>query len=417
MRYELMVALRYLRSRRKSAFISITTLFTAIGVMIGVAALTITVAVMNGFEANLRSRILSLTPQVQVVRYGAMSNYGEVQAAAEKIAGVTGADPFIVGQGMLTSKTAARGVVVRGIDPANPAAISDLRRYLEQGDVATLKGPPTATAENSGTSPPLAAIAVGTILADKLHLHLGDQVRLISPISVSGGEIKATSAGFRVGAIYLSGVQFIDETVIFMELGRAQAFFGRHHQVDGVQVHLANLDDTWRVTDELRKVFSFPPYRVRNWIEINQAASAGFAMLKRVYSLVLMLLIAVAAFNLVAMLIMVVMEKRKDIAILMTMGATAGAVRLIFIIKGLIVGALGTVAGLALGVVGCFTLAHYHFIHIPREIYGISTLPVAASPAAFGWVGLAAMFLCLIAALYPARQASKQLPVEVIRWE
>ena len=416
MRYELLVARRYLRSRRKSAFISITTLFTAIGVMIGVAALTITMAVMNGFEANLRNRILSLTPQVQVVRYGALSNYAEVQAAAEKIRGVTGADPFIIGQGMLTSKTAARGVVVRGIDPKNPAAISDLHRYLERGDLASLNAPSTPPAKASANTPP-AAIAIGEIVADKLHVHVGDQVRLISPISVSGGEIKATSAPFRVGAIFLSGVQFIDETVIFMDLGRAQSFFGRQGQVDGVQVHLANLDDTWRVTDELTRIYSFPPYRVRNWIEINQAASAGFAMLKRVYSLVLMMLIAVAAFNLVAMLIMVVMEKRKDIAILMTMGATASGVRLIFIIKGLIVGAIGTIGGLVLGVVGCFTLAHYHFIHIPREIYGISTLPVAASPAAFGWVALAAMLLCFVAALYPARQASKQLPVEVIRWE
>jgi lipoprotein-releasing system permease protein len=406
--------MRYLRSRRKSAFISITTLFTAIGVMIGVAALTITLAVMSGFEANLRSRILSLTPQVQVVRYGAMSNYVEVQDAAGRIRGVTGADPFIIGQGMLTSKTAARGVVVRGIDPKNPAAISDLRRYLERGDLASLNPSP---APPEATAPPGAAVAIGEIVADKLHVHLGDEVRLISPISVSGGEIKATSAPFRVGAIFLSGVQFIDETVIFMDLTRAQAFFGRQRQVDGVEVHLANLDDTWRVTGELRKIFVFPPYRVRNWIEINQAASAGFAMLKTVYSLVLMLLIAVAAFNLVAMLIMVVMEKRKDIAILMTMGATRGAVRLIFIVKGLIVGAIGTIAGVVLGIAGCFTLAHYHFIHIPREIYGISTLPVAASPAAFAWVAGAAMVLCLVAALYPARQASKQLPVEVIRWE
>src|SRR5579871_3157950 len=334
MRYELKIAARYLRSRRKSAFISITTFFTAIGVMIGVAALTITLAVMNGFEANLRSRILSLTPQVQVVRYGAMSNYAQVQAAADKVKGVTGADPFIIGQGMLTSTTAARGVVVRGIDPANRWATSDLRRYLEHGDIASLNPP----ASSASPTPP-AAIAIGEIIADKLHVHTGDEVRLISPISVAGGEINATSAPFRVGAIFLSGVQFIDETVIFMDLRRAQEFFGRQRQVDGVEVHLASLDDTWKVTNALRRVFPFPPYRVRNWIEINQAASAGFAMLKRVYSLVLMLLIAVAAFNLVAMLIMVVMEKRKDIAILMTMGATAGGVRLIFIIKGLIVGA------------------------------------------------------------------------------
>jgi lipoprotein-releasing system permease protein len=408
-RYELLVASRYLRSRRKSAFISITTFFTAIGVMIGVAALTITMAVMSGFEANLRSRILSLTPHLQIARYGGMSDYADVEARAAKVAGATGADAFIMGQGMLTSKTAARGVVVRGIESTNPAAVADLRRYLEHGDLSSLS---TSAAADIG------AIAIGTSLANKLHVHTGDEVRLISPIiSTAGAEIKATSASFRIGAIFTSGVQFIDDSMIFSDLGRAQAFFGRQGRADGIQVHLANLDDTWRATNDMRKLFPFPPYRVRNWIEINQAASAGFAMLKTVYSLVLMMLIAVAAFNLVAMLIMVVMEKRKDIAILMTMGATRGAVRLIFIIKGLIVGAVGTMAGLLLGAAGCFILARYHFIHIPREIYGISTLPVAASPAAFAWVALAAMALCFVAALYPARQASKQLPVEVIRWE
>jgi lipoprotein-releasing system permease protein len=386
--------------------------------MIGVAALIITVAVMTGFEANLRARILSLTPHVQIGRYGAMSNYAEVEAAARKVPGVTGADAFVIGQAMLTSKSAARGVVVRGIDPSNPSAIADLRRYLDKGDLASLN-PPAPSSPGASTSPaqPVFAVAIGATLADKLHAHVGDDVKLISPILSTGTQIKAASAPFRVGAIFISGVQFIDETVIFMDLGRAQSFFGRDGRADGVQVHLANLDDTWKVTEELRKMFPFPPYRVRNWIQINQAASAGFAMLKTVYSLVLMLLIAVAAFNLVAMLIMVVMEKRKDIAILMTMGATRGGVRGIFIIKGLIVGAAGTGAGLLLGALGCFTLAHYHFIHIPREIYGISTLPVAASPVAFAWVAIAAMFLCFVAALYPARQASKQLPVEVIRWE
>ena len=416
MRYELLVASRYLRSRRKSAFISITTFFTAIGVMIGVAALTITLAVMSGFEANLRARILSLTPHVQIARYGGMTDYGDVEVRARQVRGVAGADAFIIGQAMLTSKTAARGVVVRGIEPNNPAAVADLHRYLDQGNLASLRPPAAAPAKTP--SAPIAALAIGLSMADKLHVHPGDDVRLISPIiSATGAEIKATSAPFRIGAIFASGVQFIDDTVIFMDLGRAQAFFGRPGRADGVQVHLANLDDTWQVTDAMRKLFPFPPYHVRNWIQINQAASAGFAMLKTVYSLVLVMLIAVAAFNLVAMLIMVVMEKRKDIAILMTMGATRRAVRLIFIIKGLIIGAAGTIAGLVLGAGGCFTLARYHFIHIPREIYGISTLPVSASPAAFAWVALAAMALCFVAALYPARQASKQLPVEVIRWE
>ena len=408
MRYELLVALRYLRSRRKSAFISITTFFTAIGVMIGVAALTITLAVMSGFEANLRSRILSLTPHIQIARYGGMSDYTALEAQAGKVPGVAGADAFIIGQAMLTSKTAARGVLVRGIDPANPVATAELRRYIDQGELASL---------NTSSARGVSGLAIGASLAEKLQVKPGDQVKMVSLVTVGGGEIRATSTPSVVGATFTSGIQYVDENVVFMDLRQAQAFFGRPGHVDGIEVHLANLDATGRITTQLRKMFPYPPYRVRNWIEINKAASAGFAMLKTVYSLVLVLLIGVAAFNLVAMLIMVVMEKRKDIAILMTMGATAEAVRLIFIIKGLVVGALGTIAGLVLGALGCFTLARYHFIHIPREIYGVSTLPVAPSPSAFAWVAVAALALCFVATLYPARQASKQLPVEVIRWE
>ena len=201
-----------------------------------------------------------------------------------------------------------------------------------------------------------------------------------------------------------------------MGLKNAQRFFGREGRVDGIELRINDLDATQRVTAALRKLFPYP-YRVRNWIEFNQAASAGFAMLKRVYSLVLLMLVAVAAFNLVATLIMTVMEKRKDIAILMTMGATRNGIRLIFVLKGLILGGVGTVTGLMLGGLGCFALAHYHFIHIPKDIYGISSLPVDASLWSFAAVAAASMTLCLIASFYPARQASRQLPVAVIRYE
>jgi len=184
--------------------------------------------------------------------------------------------------------------------------------------------------------------------------------------------------------------------------------------VDGIDIHLANLDQTDAVTDALRKLFA-SPYRVRNWIEFNESAAAGFELLKRVYALVLVMLIGVAAFNLVATLIMVVMEKRKDIAVLIAMGATRRDVRLIFVMKGLIVGAAGTAAGLILGAAGCFALARYQFIHIPREIYGISTLPIAVEPWNFAAVALASMLLCLLATVYPARQASREMPVEIFR--
>ena len=417
MRYELEIAVRYLRARRKTAFISITTFFTAIGVTIGVAALIIVLAVMNGFEANLRARVLSLTPQIQILSYeGSISNYATIQKQASKVADVTGAAPFIVGQGMLSSGRGVGGVVVRGIDIGSLAGAHELERYLEQGTLSSLaQASEPAPAGNSST--PIGALAIGGSLAEKLKLKVGDAVRLVSPIlAQDSGELTARSGNFTVGAIFDSGAAFVDRTVVFMGLENAQRFFGREGRVDGIELRIKDLDATQRVTAALRKLFPYP-YRVRNWIEFSQAASAGFAMLKRVYSLVLLMLIAVAAFNLVATLIMTVMEKRKDIAILMTMGATRSGIRLIFVLKGLVLGGVGTVAGLMLGGLGCFALARYHFIHIPKDIYGISSLPVDASVWSFAVVAVASMMLCLVASFYPARQASRQLPVEVIRYE
>jgi lipoprotein-releasing system permease protein len=410
MRYELKIALRYLRARRREAFISVTTLFTVIGVMIGVAALTITLSVMGGFEANLRQRVLSLTPQIEIQSYtGAISDYRTVEQRALTVPGINGADPFIVGQAMLRSARGLSGVVVRGVVPTNPTVVRKIGRYVRDGTLGAL-----AQRNHSATSGATQeVVALGAALAVKLKVRVGDSVRMIAPI-ISGGQLSTRTGDFEVGAIFDSGIDFIDRELVLMNLADAQSFFGRGHQVDGIELHLRSLDETGTATARLRTLFA-PNYRVRNWIEFNQAASAGFAMLKKVYSLVLLMLIGVAAFNLVATLIMVVMEKRKDIAVLMTMGASAAEVRLIFILKGLIIGTAGTTAGLILGAIGCFALSHYQFIHIPKAIYGISTLPIRVSPANFAMVALASVGLCLLAAIYPARQASRETPSEVLR--
>jgi len=415
LRYELQIALRYLRARRKDAFISVTTLFTAAGVMIGVAALTIVISVMNGFEADLRERVLSLTPHIQILNYGgAITDYPAIEKRAGQIAGVAGSDPFLVGQAMVSSSHGISGVLIRGVEPGNPAVVAELGRYVDRGELSNLSRKYAPDSAGTGAAP-AAAIAIGGTLADKLKLKLGDAVKLVAPIlSGPDSELTTKSASFEVGAVFDSGVSYIDKSMVFVSLPVAQAFFGREGKVDGIEVRLANLNDTARVTAALSQAFP-PPYRIRNWIEFNQAASAGFAMLKRVYSLVLLLLVGVAAFNLVATLIMVVMEKRKDIAVLITMGATQGGVRLIFVLKGLIVGAAGTTAGLILGGLGCFLLARYHFIAIPREIYGISTIPIEAAPLTFVGVALASLVLCLLASLYPARQASRELPTAILR--
>ena len=415
MRYELKIALRYLRARRKDAFISITTIFTAVGVMIGVAALTITLSLMGGFEQSIKERVLNLSPQVQVLNsQGSIENYTDIEKKVATVPGVNGAEAYIVGQAMLSSGRGIGGVVVRGVEPDNPVVRHQWGRYMITGGLDDLSRSYTIPAGAAGPAVTTGGLAIGVSLAKKLKAKPGDTVRMVAPIISPDGSLSTKSAQFVIGAIFDSGMNFIDTNMVFMSLANAQNFFGRVGKVDAVDIHLVNLDQTDAVTDATRKLFP-DPYRVRNWIEFNESAAAGFALLKRIYALVLVMLIGVAAFNLVATLIMVVMEKRKDIAVLIAMGATRRDVRMIFVLKGLIVGAAGTAAGLVLGAVGCFALARYQFIHIPREIYGISNLPIDVQPSNFAAVAVASMILCLLATVYPARQASREMPVEVFR--
>jgi lipoprotein-releasing system permease protein len=411
-RYELRIALRYLRARRKDAFISVTTLLSAVGVMIGVAALIVTLSVMGGFEASLKQRVLALSFQVEVVSIdGSIPNYSDLQQKIAAVPHVTGSDPFVIGQAMLSSGRGLGGVVVRGIEPDNPVIVAQWSKYVREGSLGDLLkayNPTAAGAEPQG------AIAIGLTLAHKLKVKRGDSIRVIAPIVGAGNTLTARSANYVVGAIFDSGMTSLDTNIAFIDLLRAQNFFGRPGVVDGIDVHLTSLDATDRVADALRGILP-AQFRVRSWVQYNQSASAGFAMLKRVYSMVLLLLIGVAAFNLIATLIMVVMEKRKDVAVLMAMGATPTEIRRIFILKGMIVGAAGTFAGLTIGAIGCFVLERYHFIHISREVYGISSVPIAVDPMSFLWVAVASMVLCLLATIYPARQASHELPVEIFR--
>ena len=413
MRFELQIALRYLRARRREHFISVTTLFTAVGVTLGVAALTITLAVMSGFEASLRERILTLTPQIEIQSLaGPLTDYRQVAAKAEAVSGVSGSDPFIIGQAMVSSGRAVAGVVVRGVEPGNALVEGGIGRFVRQGSLGALAKPPTGQAAH-GPEAIAGNLAIGRALAARLEIGLGAQVTVIAPI-ITGNQLGTRSARFRIGAVFDSGMAYIDGNMVFMDLAAAQQFFGRSNAVDGVELHLQNLDRTQSVAQAVRTRLG-SGYLVRSWEEFNRAAASGFAMLKLVYSIVLTLLIAVAAFNLVATLIMVVMEKRRDVAVLRAMGATPRAIRLIFALKGLLVGTAGTALGVTLGALGCFALARYRFIRIPKEIYGISALPVHPSALNFAVVAAASILLCLLATINPARQAATQPPTDALR--
>jgi lipoprotein-releasing system permease protein len=414
--YELKIALRYLRARRRDAFISLTAIFTAVGVMLGVAALVIVLAVMAGFESSLRQRILSLTPQVEIQSYsGPIDDYAAIESRVDKVAGVAGSDPFVVGQGMASSSHGISSVIFRGVEPSGASVVAKLRSYVREGSIDLLEKNNAVSFTPAGAKSSEVDVAIGSTLAEKLAVNAGDTITLTVPI-VAGrnGDLATRTGRFTVGAVFDSGIAFVDRSLVLLGLTNAQRFFGREGRVDGIEVRLSDLDQTDSVTARLRTILG-KSFRVANWKEFNEAAAAGFEMLKRVYALVLLMLIGVAAFNLVATLIMVVMEKRKDIAVLRTMGASVADVRRIFIFKGLIVGSIGTAAGLMLGALGCWLLAHYHFIHIEKRIYGISTLPVAVHPLNFMAVAIASILLCWLASLYPARQATQQMPVEVFR--
>jgi lipoprotein-releasing system permease protein len=342
-----------------------------------------------------------------------MSDYAAIESRIDGTAGVAGSDPFVVGQGLISAAHGIAGIVVRGVEPRNPVVVSRLQHYADAASLRMLERGPAGGAGSKAR--PVDGLLVGATLADKLKVKAGDPVRIVAPIITGpNSQLSTRSADFRVAAVFSSGVQFIDSEVVFMGLATAQDFFGRPGKADGIEVKLNNLDQTTAVTNALRGNLG-NTFRVTNWMEYDQAASAGFAMLKRLYAMVLLLLIGVAAFNLIATLIMVVMEKRKDIAVLLAMGATPGEVRRIFQFKGIIVGAAGTALGLAIGAAACFALARYQFIHIPSKIYGISTVPIDAEPLSFVLVAVASMVLCYLATIYPARQASRETPVEVFR--
>src|SRR5271155_1862756 len=340
--------------------------------MIGVAALTMTLSVMGGFEQSIKERVLNLSPQVQVLNsQGSIENYADIEKKVASVPGVNGAESYIIGQAMLSSGRGIGGVIVRGVEPNNPVVRQQWGRYMTAGGLDDLTHGYTIPANGTLPAQSTAGVAIGVSLAKKLKAKPGDAVRMVAPVIAPDGSLSTKSGQFVVGAIFDSGMNIIDTNMVFMDLTHAQDFFGRPARVDAVDIHLANLDQTDAVTDAMRTLFP-SPYHVRNWIEFNENAAAGFALLKLVYSLVLGMLIGVAAFNLVATLIMVVMEKRKDIAVLIAMGAKRRDVRLIFVMKGLIVGAAGTAAGLILGGVGCFAPARHQFLYIPPGNYRLS---------------------------------------------
>jgi lipoprotein-releasing system permease protein len=420
-RYELFISLRYLRAKRREAFISLITVITAVGVTIGVMTLDIVLSVMTGFEEDLRDRILGFNPHIVVSSMtGPISDYAQLVEKAQQVPGVVAAAPFVYSQMMITSRQSVAGVLVRGLQPARASAVVNVADHLKDGTIEGLGREQTITFSEGSEerTVALSGVIIGRTLAQQLGVILGDPINVVSPLNNTPGPMGLVPKvkRFVVAALFDSGMFTYDEGLMMMSLADAQNFFGLGDRVTGIEVRVRDVYAAQTIARQLEAALGFP-FKARDWTESQRNLFAALALEKYVYFIVLLLIILVAAFNIIATLIMVVMEKRKDVAVLKSMGATSRSIGYIFVYKGAIIGVIGTLLGTVLGYGGCWLLARYQFIELPKDVFYTSTLPVKVYWENFLMVGAASFIICLLATIYPARQAASLAPVEVIRDE
>ena len=415
MKYELFIGLRYLQSRRRETFISLITVISVLGVMIAVMTLNVVMAVMSGFEETLRDRLLGINAHIAVVRPGeTLHDYEKLMQQLSKENGVVAATPTIYGQVMLTAGSRVSGVVVRGIDPDRVNKVINVQSYLVQGKLEGLKKQHPIQVEDRTVLLP--GIILGERLANQLGVFPGSAVQAVSPLgSPTAIGVIPKVRRFFVAGILRTGMSEIDSTLVFMGLAEAQKFFDMGDAVTNIELRIQNVNQSREVAAQIRKRLGFP-YFAEDWTRLWPNLFSALQLEKTVYFLVLLLMVLIGAFNIVSTLEMVVMEKKKDIAILRSMGATQQSIRRIFLLKGFIIGVVGTVLGVVLGLLVCLLISQYQF-DLPDGVFLIKTVPVRIYANNFILVTCASFVVCLIASIYPARQAAKLDPVEIIRYE
>lgn len=433
MKYEFFIGLRYLRSKRRQKFISVIGVISILGVFMGVMALNVVLAVMGGFEDELKQKILGVNSHLVVLSYdGAISEYNEISEKVRRFPGVVGVSPFVYSQAMVVGAANVVGVAVRGVVPESAGDVTSIESAIgkamlkvRQGRVEEKvlkeKGREVLLGLNGETKSGSPPIIIGKELASNLGVVVGDTVSLVSPFGKIGPfGMQAKIRKYEIIGIFDYGMLEYDSSIAYLSLNEAMSFFELDGKVTGVEVKVKDVYKAREIGGALLGELGYPFY-TRNWEEVNESLFRALRLERIAIGIFLGLIIIVAALDIISTLTMVVMEKGKDIAILRAMGATKGGIMRIFMIDGMIIGFVGTFFGTLAGFGILYLIksseAVKNLIPFDPKVYPISEFPVKLEPIYFVVVGLVSLFICFLATLYPSYQASRKEPVEALRYE
>jgi lipoprotein-releasing system permease protein len=404
--FELFIAFRYLLAQRQQSAISRVSLFSTIGVAVGVAALVVALGLMTGLQGELRSRILGSTAHIYVWNQKGFTDYERDVDRLLKVPGVEGAGPAIVGKAIISAAGSDAFISVKGVDPSLEAHVTDIEKTMVKGTLSALRG---SEDERPG-------VLLGQDLADKLGVHVGDQVTLMTPMGVTSpfGMLPRTRV-LKVVGIFALGLYEFDSEYGFVSLDTAKRLLSTD-MPSVIQLRVHDIYDAHaiagRITSELGK-----DYVAEDWSELNRSLFSALWLEKMAISTTIGLIVFVGALNIISSLILLVRQKSRDIAILKTMGTSSRRIMAIFMLQGLVIGVIGTAVGGALGLAICYVLDKYKLIQIPMDVYQVSHVPFVVLPLDFAVVALSSILICFLATIYPSRQASSLDPVQALRFE
>jgi lipoprotein-releasing system permease protein len=406
--FELFVALRYLLARRQHASISRVSLFSTIGVAVGVLALVVALALMTGLQGELRDRILGSTAHIYVWKIGGITDYQDEVERLSRIRGVTGAGPAIIGKAIVSSGDDTGFITLKGIDPALESRVTDIERTMRQGNLMALNG--------EGGDDERPGILLGQDLAENLGVKVGDLVQLTTPTAtLTPAGMMARGRTVRVAGTFALGLYEFDSAYGFVSLELAKRLLAKE-QPDLIQLRVDDIYASAGIARTIQQELG-DTYATEDWSRMNRSLFSALWLEKMAISITIGLIVMVGALNIISSLILLVRQKSRDIAILKTMGTSSRRVMGIFMMQGLVIGVVGTTIGAIAGLLLCWVLDRYKLIQIPMDVYQVSHVPFIVQTTDLAFVVVATILICFLATIYPSRQASALDPVQALRAE